>query len=377
MLICAGVAAIAALALSACTAGPGAGPSSSATTKAGTAVPASVVASANALIKKYTPKPGFTDPGPTVAASTLTGKKILVIDMDQVAQQLVTINTGISAAAKVAGLSVSFYNGQDTPSTLQQGIAQGINEKVDAIILNGVPPALVPNSIAAANAAKIPVIADTTGLTQPSGIFGSSSVNFTLLGKLMGAGAISIANGNKVSAGLIQFTNPLSPRAVGGINAMFKKCNGNCSIIKTNTIEPANWPTQVPPAASAMVKANPDMNTILALDDTMGQFATAGVKSSGSTTVKVIGAQGSGKGPFSVLKQSSVYAADPGQSSLWIGWGAVDQAMRAMLQMSPAKDVVPPRYITAESLSGADVSDPDSVYGDAYIAGFKKLWGLS
>lgn len=377
LLIGAGIATVSALTLAACTAGPSGTSSSSSTTKAGTAVPSSVVTSANNLIKKYSDKPAFVAPGASLDASSVKGKKILVIDMDQVAQQLVTINKGISAAAAKTGLTVSFFNGQDTPSTLQQGIAEGIAQKVDAIVLNGVPPALVPNSIAAANSAGIPVIADTTGQSEPSGIFGTSSVNFGLLGQLVAAGAISQENGNKVTAAVIQFTNPLSPEVTTGIKSLFTKCSGNCTIVKTDTIEPQNWPTQVPSSASALVKANPKLTTILAFDDTMGQFAAAGVKSSGSSSVKVIGAQGSGEGPFTVVKQGGAYVADPGQSSLWIGWGAVDQVLRALLKMPAGKDVTPPRYIDAAALDGATLSDPDSVYGNAYIAGFEKLWGLS
>lgn len=372
------VAAATALALTACTPGPGASRgSSSASGSAGTDVPASVVSSAKSLIQQYSGKPSFTAPGESLDATKLKGKTVLVIDMDQVAQQLVTINKGISAAASAAGLSVRFFNGQDTPSTLQQGISQGISQKVDAIVLNGVPPALIPNAIASADKAGIPVIADSTGTTQPTGIFGASSVDFTLLGKLVASGAIAEQNGNAVSAGVIQFTNPLSPLMTAGITSVFNTCNGKCTIVKTDTIEPANWPTQVPSAASALVKAEPSMTTLIALDDTMGQFATSGVKTSGSKTVKVIGAQGSGEAPLSVVKAGNPYVADPGQSSLWIGWGAVDQVLRAMSKLSPGKDVVPPRYLDSTALNGADLTSPDSIYGNSYVAGYKQLWGLS
>lgn len=371
--------------LAGCTAGPGAGTSSASSTSsstpstsAGTAVSTSTVAAAKALLAKYKDNPTFVAPGPSLNAKKLAGKKVLVIDVDQVAQQIVSINAGLKSAAKAAGLSISFYNGQDTPSTLQQGIEQGISQKVDAIILNGVPPALVPTPISKAASAGIPVIAATTGtnLTQ-SGIFGSSSPDFTLTGELMASAAIAQQNGGEVRAGVIKFTNPAVPDAIAGITSVFKGCDGHCMITRTNTIEPQNWPTQVPGTASAMVKADPQMNTLFGVvDDTLGQFAAAGVKSAQSTSVKVIGAQGSGAAPLNVVKSSSIYVADPGQSALWIGWGAIDQTMRALLKMGAGKDVTPPRYLDGPALANVDVSNPDSVYGNAYIAGFEKLWGL-
>ena len=256
----------------------------------------SVLSSAKAQIAQYSPIPKFKATGPKLDASKLSGKKILVVDNDQVAQELVTINQGVSQAAAAAHLKVSFFNGQDTLSTDQQGINQGINQKVAAIILDGVDPALVPSSMKAAKAAGIPIVAATLGTVKDNpDVFGTSSPDYVLMGNLMADAAVVGNNGGKITADVVQFTNPTVPQALSGIKSVFGKCSGSCTISKSDTIEPQDWPTKVAPTVVADVKANPDVNVIFGVvDDTMGNFAATGVKEAAVTNVKVIAGQGSG-----------------------------------------------------------------------------------
>ena len=55
--------------------------------------------------------------------------------------------------------------------------------------------------------------------------------------------------------------------------------------------------------------------------------------------------------------------------------GMVNQVMRGMLGLEPGDPVVPTRYLTADVVkeSGTDQTD---IFGDAYVDGFKTLWGL-
>jgi ribose transport system substrate-binding protein len=339
----------------------------------------SVLSSAKAQISQYSPIPKFKATGPKVDASKLSGKKILVVDNDQVAQELVTINQGVTQAAAAAHLKVSFFNGQDTLSTDQQGINQGISQKVAAIILDGVDPALVPSSMKAAKAAGIPIVAATLGTTKDNpDVFGTSSPDYVLMGNLMADAAVVGNSGGKITADVVQFTNPTVPQALSGVKSVFSKCSSSCTISKSDTIEPQDWPTKVAPTVVADVKANPDVNVIFGVvDDTMGNFAATGVKEAAVTNVKVIAGQGSGPAPLATVQQGGAYYADPGQSALWTGWGAVDQAMRGILGMQPGTDVTPIRYLDATTLKGVNVKDSTAIYGDSYVSGFKTLWGLS
>jgi ribose transport system substrate-binding protein len=333
---------------------------------------------ADAAIKQYSGIPKFINPGPKVDAAKLKGKKILVVEACGCAQQLVSIDEGIQAAAKATGLSVSIFNGNVTQSTVEQGIQQGISDKVAGIILSGWSPNAVPASVAAAKKAGIPVVGDSLGLNVKNpDVFGLSSPNYVLVGKLMADAAIQAENGKKITADAITFTNPAVNDALSGIKSVFKTCGGSCTIYKSVDIEPTNWPTQIPSSTVAMVKANPDVNVFFGVvDDTLGSLIASGVREADATNVKVVGGQGSGSAPLAVVQQGGAYIADPGQSAVWTGWGAVDQLMRAMLGMKPGDDVTPTRFLSSATLKGVSVKNLANVYGDAYVSGFESLWGV-
>lgn len=308
----------------------------------------------------------------------------MVVEHDTVSDALVEITKGIQAAGQAAGISVSTFNGQATVSTIEQGIQQGINQKVGAIILVGVATSLVPSSVAAANAAKIPVIGVLTGQPDPSvagqgfgkGMFGGSAPSYTELGRLMADTAIVNSNGGAVNGAVITFDNPISPAVQGGIKAAFKGCS-NCKIISTQDIEPQNWPTKTAGAVSSLILANPSMNYIFPVVDTIGIFASAGVSQAGASgKVFVVSSDGSSAGTLGLVQKGPVFAADPGFSSPWAGWEAMDQAVRAMSGMKAGNPEVPVRYLNKSSLVGANLKDLTSVFGNSYVAGYKKLWGL-
>ncbi len=343
-----------------------------------------VVAQAKAEIAKYTSIPTFTAPGPAVDASKLKGKTILVVQHDTVANALVEITKGIQAAGQLLGVTVDTFNGQSTVSTIEQGIQQGINQKVGAIILVGVATSLVPSSVSAANAAKIPLIGVITGQPDTSapgqgfgqGLYGASGPSYQELGKLVADNAIVNSNGSAVNAAIITFDNPIGPAVITGIKSVFSSCS-NCKIITTQDIEPQYWPTKTAGAVSSLILANPSLNYIFPVADTIGIFATAGVSQAGASgKVFVVSDDGSSAGTLGLVQKGPIFTADPGYSAPWAGWEAMDQALRAMSGMQPGNPVVPIMYLDKSNLTGTNLTDLTNVFGNAYVAGYKQLWGL-
>lgn len=328
--------------------------------------------------------PTFTAPGPSIDVSKLRGKTILVVEHDTVANALVEITNGLKQAGQLLGITVDTFNGQGTVSTIEQGIQQGINQKVGAIILVGVATSLVPSSIAAANSAKIPVIGAITGqpdVNQPGqgfgqGLFGAAGPSYIDLGKLVADTAVVNSKGGAVNSAVITFDNPIGPAVITGIKDVFSNCS-SCKIVSTQDIEPQNWPTKVAGATSSLILANPSINYIMPVADTIGIFASAGVSQAGASgKVSVISDDGSSPGTLELVQKGPVYTADPGYSAPWTGWEAMDQALRAMSGMQPGNPVVPIRYLNKTNLAGANLKDLTTVFGDAYVAGYKKVWGL-
>ena len=357
---------------------------SSAKATSTTASAAGQVSQAQAEIAKYMAMPTFVDPGPAIDVSKLKGKKVLVV-LDAPAPSLQNIATAISQAGQAAGIQVQVFNGQGTLSTIEQGIQQGINQQVGAIILAGVATSQVPSSVAAANAAKIPIVDVVAGEPTPgvagqgygSSIFGGSGPSWVELGRLMADTAIVHSSGGSINVGVITFDNPISTGVVEGIKAVFSKCS-NCHILSTQDIEPTNWATKVAGATSSLILANPNLNYVFPVSDTPSIFATAGVSQAGAAGhVAVVTSGSNGPATIALVQKGPIMIADPGSSAPWSGWEAMDQALRAMSGMKPGNPATPIRYLDKSNLAGLQLtSDLSSVFGDSYVAGYKKLWGL-
>ncbi|MGH3493857.1 MAG: sugar ABC transporter substrate-binding protein [Sciscionella sp.] len=362
----------------------GAGSSAASGSGGGPGDSSALVAHAKAAIAKNTAQPAFKAPGRSINVGTLRGTTVLVVAHDQVADELVGIAQGIQQAGAAAGVNVKVYNGNASVSTIQQGFTQGIQQHVGAIIIDGIDTKLITSSIAAAKGAGIPVVAVENSTPDPNspgqgageGIYANAEPPNYLFGQLIADKAIA-DSGGQVNAAILTFNNPIAAAAVEGMHAELSQCSG-CKVVATATIEPANWPTQVATQTESIAKSNPSMNYVLTAADTMGIFAVSGVKlAAKSSSVHVLGVDGSGPATLALTKDSSVMQADPGSSPTWLGWAALDQSLRAMLKSPAADPTVPYRWIDKNQLANANPKDLTTVYGDSYVAGYKALWGLN
>lgn len=346
--------------------------------------PGNLVSQAKTELSKYMAVPSFTPPGPPIDASKLKGKTVFVVQDNTVADALVQITQGIQAAGKLLGVNVETFNGQNIVSTIEQGVQQGIGQHVDAIMLVGIATSLVPSSVAAADAAKIPVISvlpSQPNLSAPgqgygNGIFGGSGPSYIDLGRLIADTAIVETNGGAINAAVIDFNNPGEYAVVSGIKQIFSNCSA-CKIVTTQDIEPQNWATKISGATSSMVLANPNLNFVFPTADTMALFAVPGISQAGASGKVSVVSEDGDSGVLSLVQKGPILTADPGYSTPWIGWEAMDQALRAMSGMKPGNPVVPIRYFDKSNLAGVNVKSMTALYGNAYVAGYKKLWGLS
>jgi ribose transport system substrate-binding protein len=166
-----------------------------------------------------------------------------------------------------------------------------------------------------------------------------------------------------------------SPDVVRGMKSVLDKCS-ECKF-DMNTTPLADWATALTPKAQAVVRKNPNLNYILPIFDDMGVFVTAGVQQAGvGDRVKVAALDGT-PAALKVIQEGDVFTANPGQPTGWLGWHALDQAMRLMLGQKPGNPEIPSRLLDDENLEGVNVDDIDAPYGNPkYREGFRQLWGL-
>lgn len=353
--------------------GAASSPGSGGTASAAASGSSGAVAQAKAELAKYAGVPAFQAPGPALNAASLKGKLIVVVAHDQVANYLVAVYQGIQAAAQAAGIRTQLINGNGVVSTIQQGVLQAIHEHAAAIILDGADGALVTPQLKQAAAAHIPVV-DAPLVPEPN-LYASIDPNVELMGRLMADQAIVQTNGN-VHAAIITFNSPIVPPSITGFKAVLAACS-SCSVVTTQDVEPTSWPTQVAPTTVNMIRANPSLNVVVPIADSMLPFAVEGVKQAKAVgKVYVIGGDGEPFAVQDITTTGNIVVGDPGGSVPWIGWLSMDAALRAVLGMKPGNEVLPLRSIGSTSDFASGTQSWTSLYGDSYVAGFEKLWGV-
>jgi ribose transport system substrate-binding protein len=137
------------------------------------------------------------------------------------------------------------------------------------------------------------------------------------------------------------------------------------------------WGTKIQSAVQSAVQANPDINVVIPIYDSMSQFVVPALRLAGKTgAVKVATFNGT---PFVLdfIQQGSV-DMDIGESLDWIAYATVDGHLRDACGIPAPTALNVPFYIFDKS-NVKEAGTPakfDTGYGDAYKAGFAKTWML-
>jgi ribose transport system substrate-binding protein len=339
------------------------------------------------LIDSHRGKPEWKEPGPALDASKLAGKTIAVVAIDLRVPALAEIVQYVKESAGKAGMKVTVFDAKSTASLMQQGMQQAINNGADAIISAGLVIQLVANQIKAAKDKGIPTIdvintppkEGVPGQGSDPNIFGNMAPDSVLAGQLVAATAIVQAKG-KAKVGIINTSElTVAPTEIGAMKETLAKCS-ECKVVDEQDVALADWSTKIQPTTATMVRSHPDMNFVLTLYDAMGLFATPGVQQAGGAgKVRVASVDGTAAA-LALVKQGDIFVSDTAKDTAWAAWGAVDQAMRGMLEMEPANPVLPLRYIDTSDLKDVDTTSTESVstalFGNDFRTGYLKLWGL-
>jgi len=123
--------------------------------------------------------------------------------------------------------------------------------------------------------------------------------------------------------------------------------------------------------------ADPTINYIIIIYDSMAQFVTPAVTISGAQNrVKINAFNGT---PFVLgLIQDGKVEMDIGENLDWIGHAVMDAEMRMVCKLPPISNPMIPFYIF-DAKNAKDAGTPPQLsqgYGDAYVDGYAKLWML-
>lgn len=331
--------------------------------------------------------PEFTLEAPTIDLEKVRGKKIFNIPLTSAIPYVVAISKEGEKIAKEHGVEWVEHTNQGTPTEYAAGINQAIQQKADVIILSqGIDPQLVIPALRDAKRAGIPVLA---AHNYQNGEQAPESVR-DLLGGLANA-PFAEAAALEVDFAVAQDGCDIKPLAINGADippskvmqkAIEERLAELCPDVKLETLDVTvpEWGTKIRPEVQSRLTQDPKINWIFAHYDSMGIPAEAGIRAAGRIgDVKVVGFNGT-PAVLKMLQDGKVIAGDVGENVNWLAYSAVDQAFR-MLGAGPvieSGDVGSPVRVFDKS-NVDDAGTPPTMhdgYGDAYVDGYRKLWGL-
>lgn len=346
------------------------------------AVPAKAdMAAAEALIAKHSQLPTFEAPGPAFdARACMQDKKMFVIPLTNANPFNAAISQGFVDAAAMVGFELRDWETQMDPAGWIQGINTATAEGFDLIDLQGgLPPEFLVPQITEARTAGVKVTAthnwDATTQTVPDFMDGAANTDYVTVGEIIAAWAM-VKTGGKVNA-IVLGPDEITPTAPLR-DAIIGYLKDNCPDCKTQYINvPVNdWATKTQPAVQNALLADPTINYVLPVYDSMSQFIVPAIQIAGSSA-KIVSYNGT---PFvlDMMRDGDIVEMNVGESLGWVGMAGTDANMRLLCGLDPVTKLNTPAYIFSDE-NVATAGNPATFndgYGDVHRAGFAKLWGV-
>ncbi|MBX9457535.1 MAG: sugar ABC transporter substrate-binding protein [Rhizobium sp.] len=340
------------------------------------------VARAKSNLEKYQAKPEFVAPGEAFdAKACAAGKKMLSIPNNSGNPFLKGIIDRMKTAGAEVGLEVREWENQGQPSQWVQGVELAIREKYDIIdLISGIDPGTIQPQLQAAKDAGVKVM--TSHFYDPSFeqnpvVSSSLTIGFGEIGTILADWSTVALEGKANIALVVSNEVPPTIPLVANFKKQLEANCPDCKIVQEINVGVTEWGTKIQPAVQAAVQANPEINIVIPIYDSMSAFVVPALRLTGKTgEVKVATFNGT---PFVLdfIQQGSV-DMNIGESLDWIAYATVDGHLRDACGLKSPTALNVPFYIFDKN-NATEAGTPaqfDTGYGDAYKSGFRKLWGL-
>ncbi len=341
------------------------------------------IAHAKRQIDRHRAKPVFSAPGaPFDARKCAAGRKMLSIPNSSANPFLKGIIKREIEVGKQLGLTVQEWQNQGQPSQWAQGVEFAVRNKFDIVnLISGVDPKTLEPQIRAAKAAGVKTM--TSHFYDPSQpqnplVAASLPVGFNAIGKLLADWAILRSNGTAQIIVIKSSEVPPTEPLMRGLRDELAAHCPKCKIVNEVNVGVTEWATKIQPSLQSALLANPGVNWVIPIYDSMSQFVVPAIQITGRKgKVKVATFNGT---PFVLdYVRSGDVDMNIGESLDWIAHATLDGYLRALCGLPVPKDIGVPFYIF-DSSNVKDAGVPaqfDQGYGSDYVAGFRKLWGLA
>jgi ribose transport system substrate-binding protein len=340
------------------------------------------LAHAREAIDRHRSKPVFVAPGPPFdARQCAAGKKMLSIPNTSGNPFLKGIIDREITAGKELGLTVQEWQNEGQPSQWIQGMDYAIRNGFHIIdLISGIDPkTLEPQIRAAAKAGVKTMTSHFYDPSQPPSPLAAASlpVGFNAVGKLLADGVIARTEG-KANVLIVESDEvpPTGPLVKGFQDELREYCPG-CRIVQQINIGVTEWGVKIRPSVQSALLANPSVNFVVPIYDSMAQFVVPAIQITGrQAQVRIATFNGT---PFVLdyVREGKV-DMDIGESLDWIARATLDGYLRADCGLAVPKDIGVPFYIFDAS-NVKDAGTPakfDQGYGTDYVRGFHAAWQL-
>ncbi len=341
------------------------------------------IARATAAIDAHRALPAFTAPGAAFdARKCAAGKKFLSIPNSSANPFLKGIIKRETAVGAELGLTVQEWQNQGQPSQWAQGIEFAVRNKFDVIdLISGVDPKTLEPQITAARKAGVKTM--TSHFYDPSQaqnplVAASLTVSFNTIGKLLADWAIMRTKGDAQIIVIKSSEVPPTEPLMRGLHDELALNCPRCKIVNEINVGVTEWATKIQPSLQSILLANPGVNFVLPIYDSMSQFVVPAIQITGRRgKVRVATFNGT---PFVLdYVRAGDVDMDIGESLDWIARATIDGYLRASCGLPVPKEIGVPFYIfDATNVQKAGVpAQFDQGYGSDYIDGYRRLWGLA
>ena len=332
---------------------------------------------AKAEVQKAEAMSHFVAPGQSFDMSKLKGKHVWIITSTLAVPFVATIAHAAEAAAKEAGLKTTLFDGKGDVTEWNRGMSQAVAQHAGGIITVGASPELMKGPMAAALAAKIPVV-DTLTADQAAplvpGTFAHVSISFRHSGELQADYAIAKSNGKAHVLILGDNEFPGEVTRVEGMQHEFKTLCPDCAVTVQDT-QVGNLGVKLGQLTQTLLRRSPDISLVMPTYDAQGIYIVPAIKAANlDKPVEVIGSDAVTSN-LDWIRHGNVQIADVGEPDVWAGWAAVDEIARAMLGLPSVEEGIPLRLFVAENLKDIP-DDENALFGGDFVAQYRKLWGL-
>lgn len=336
---------------------------------------------AQANLNKWRAVPRFSAPGPKFDAKAKAGgKAIFVIPASSQIPFVSTIANNLKGIDSGVGVKTTIWQNQGQPSQWVQGMNAAISQHANAIVLlAGIDPAVLQPQIKAAKAKGIPTIVahlyDEHQKPAPN-VGGLVDIPYNIAGQLIADKAIADTKGKTtalvVTINQVKSTVPM----VAGIKDQFGKFCKGCKLSFTD-VTIADVATKIQPNVQAALTANPSINYVICLyDSAEAPFAEAAIRAAGRTGKVKIATFNGTPDVMKEVKNGQIVTADVGENLQWIAYAIADQSYRIVGGLEPVRSEHVPVRVFDETNIGQAGSRFTSGWGNSYVSGYRKLWGL-